>query len=181
MHDLPAADSSRLVGVLGRPKTGKSTLLRAIVRQHVELGDHRFVIWDQLSEWTAFHKNVLVIPSWRASLEEAAERALRWAPCTLVVDEAERELPNRGGVSDLPGVFVPTVVYRGRHFRVALLWATQRPGRAHQSLVALATTLFAFQLTHSRDLARIADEVSPEAAVAVGGLQPRQYLRFDLG
>lgn len=172
--------------VFGRPGSGKSALLRALVRRNARRQDayYKFVVFDTTNEWShvdgTLDGQVTILKSSHYTVEDAAKLCMQKAPCTLVVDEIDQFAPNRGGISEIPGFYLPHIVYRGRHYKVALICATQRPGKVHQSIFGHAGVIFAYGLTLAADIARVKREFGAEVADELAELGEHQYIRYDL-
>lgn len=69
---------------------------------------------------------------------------------------------------------------RGRHYRLSIAAATQRPHECARVISSQSDTIVSFRMHEPRDLAWIARAISPAAADAVPGLGTYEYVHADL-
>jgi len=141
--------SSGIVLIIGKRGTGKSRLARLIARQALRSG-RVVLVHDPMADWQRWGQ-VEPMPGivyTHLDAEIAAQEAIAQAPCTLIYDEIRVPLPGLGTVSDT----ALDIVTYGRHYPVGLVGCTQRPALVSNSLRALISQAYVFQLTNHADL-----------------------------
>lgn len=164
-----------LIYVEGGKGEGKSTLLRAIVREHAAEG-FPFVVLDSTREWVPI-RNVTVLPATIYSLEDAAHLAIE-QQATLVVDEIDRWFSKTSNVR----VLYPetsSIIHYGRHLNTALIAAARRPASVHNDLLELADTIFLFHHAGVASCSWVRELLGSPVAEQVQRLQPGQFVRVD--
>lgn len=182
-----AHEGTNLIVILGRKKSGKSTLARVLVSRALRSGHHRFIVWDPTYEWLS-RKNVEVFQPHNSTAFDAAWRALEVGDVTLVVDEMDFVTPVTGqgfeppnAKTGDPGSPFHRIVNCGRHDRVALIALARRTARLNHDIPGLADVVFLFRHTEPGDVDYISRACGGSGvASAVTRLQPREWLRVNL-
>lgn len=188
---------NRIVGIIGRKGTGKSTLLADRLQ-----GADRVFVWDPMAEHGEWLPNEL-------DSADAAEKFLRWAqkkklwaasyvPGSDLEDEFEgicdlyytsapagarifavEEVPLICSPSYLPEKF-GKLVRTGRHRLIDLYWTAQRAGEVSRTLTSLTDEFVLFSQTEPRDLDAIASRCGPDVADRVAHLGRHDYIVWDV-
>lgn len=174
----PTANFTNLVYIAGRKGCGKTTLLHSLVEFNRPKAGSLFIVYDSTREWTKAQGKI-VLPANRWTPQEAAQFALKNAPCVLVMDEVDRACPNSpAGLP--PGSPLHSVIQYGRHEDVALWCAARRSVRVHTDVRALADVIYLFKHTEPRDLQWIGEVCGAEVAAQVPRLERRKFIRCVL-
>ncbi len=149
--------------VFGKTGMGKTTWLkrhlrgirRTLVMDPVNEYDQvqKFDALDELIEHVQRYKVFRVRTEWEMDFPFLCAAAKALGGCTLVIDEAQRVIPPRG---ELPAVF-EDLIYRGRHRRVSLAIAAQRPSTVNLVARSQWTRLITFRQTEPNDVRWIED------------------------
>lgn len=178
------------LGILGGSGTGKTTLLKQLLRERA-----RVLIWDWRGEYdgeqltdlnelpaaTYYRKRFAVRyrPSSLNLVEEFTrlaqflcrpdDRIGRCRDFTFVIDEAAFVTRNRqdGGLGLLLRVARPQNIH--------LLWATQRPSGLPGSFLSETRELIAFRLQNPFDVRLLAGRFHPDQLAAIPRLRDRHY------
>lgn len=94
---------------------------------------------------------------------------LRW--CTMIVDESDFLCNSAAWKCDEGR----DIALRGRHRKINLILATQRPRNMHGDAKALADKAFVFALRHPLDLRAVGDWLGPEYYETVRRLPPHHF------
>lgn len=151
--------------VLGRKGSGKSTLVREVIREF-----DRVVILDYIGEYGA-EVNARVIEGFEACVHELVENAkrprFRLSLRVVDTDEALRvlsvayELPRTLLVVEEASVYctpqsLPVEVARfvrfGRHREISQVYVAQRPSMLHRDITSQADVIVSFRQHEQRDV-----------------------------
>jgi hypothetical protein len=94
--------------------------------------------------------------------------------CTLVIDEAQRTLPQ--GSRKLPPQF-EDIIYRGRHKVVSLVLISQRPSTVHIAARSQFTRMICFRQTEKNDVAWIQNTAGED--LPLQKLRMNEYYEID--
>lgn len=185
---------NRIVGIVGRKGSGKSSRLRELLRY-----TPRFAIFDVMSEHApADAKNRFETPA-------ELTRFLKWSreqqtfACTYVpqsepeeeIEEVSRLVYARGGLCFVceevplytqPGYMPPLLgklVRTGRHKQIDICWTAQRAAEVSKTLTALTDVWILFSQVEPRDLDALAERCGPEVAERVAKLGLHDYFVWD--
>ena len=184
---------NRIVGVVGRRGSGKSTMARRLLERSA-----RVFVFDAMGEhrW---------IPNRFGSLDEV-EEFIYWSEAQKAFagafvpergleqefEELAQMIYERGnlvfGVEEIPMLCTPShlspeldrLVRLGRHRRVSLVWTAQRMTEVARRLTAATDWFILFRHTEPRDLDSIAERCGAEVAEAVATLPIHGYLVWDV-
>ena len=184
---------NRIVGVVGRKGSGKSTRVRDLL-----WFCPRFVAFDVMGEHGGENRN---------RLESAARLAefLKWSreqqtfAATYVpqgdldeeIEEVSRLIYARGELcfvcEEIPlyaqaGYMPPLfgkLVRTGRHQQIDIVWTAQRAAEVPRTVTSLTDLWLLFSQTEPRDLSALADRCGQEVADRVGGLGLHDYFLWD--
>lgn len=172
------------VFVAGPRGSGKSTLVRHMVRGHQGLG----VVYDAMDEYAEATPSGwrCYVPRWRDYPRSAQEldavlghlvvprarKRIRYS--LLVVEEASRVAPSRRPMPEV----LAQVNDLGRHWGLSAVYVARRPVQVHTDLVELADYLVLFRLGGLNDL-RYLEDLHRGLGRAVAQLQPYHYLLYN--
>lgn len=172
-----------LVLVLGGRGSGKTLMLQALVERGRREGAP-FVVFDRLGHWLP--KRGLTIVR-QGSPEQAAELAIKRAPCTLVIDEIDLAVPSRRLPAE--GSALHEILHIGRQASaqgrwarrgpVALLGAARRPFNVHPDLRGLLDRLYLGRMFEPRDLAWVEQVAGAAVAARLPELATGEFLAID--
>jgi hypothetical protein len=185
---------NRIVGIVGRKGTGKSSRLRELLRYCP-----RFAVFDPMDEYgSAVAKNRFEKPA-------QLERFLEWSrgqntfACAYVpggepeeeIEEVSRLVYGRGHLcfacEEVPlytqaGYMPPLfgkLIRTGRHQQIDIAWTAQRAAEVPKTLTALTDVWVLFSQTEPRDLSALADRCGREVADRVAKLGLHDYFLWD--
>ena len=103
-----------------------------------------------------------------------------WHPCLLLLDEAHRFCPERGGGSSSATDAVISLLSQGRKRGLGTVLATQRLSKLHKDAAAEATNVLVGRTTLDVDVARARDllGLTKQDAQGLRRLQPGQWHSF---
>lgn len=103
-----------------------------------------------------------------------------WHPCLVILDEAHRFCPERGGGTSSATDAVITLLSQGRKRGLGTVLATQRLSKLHKDAAAEATNVVVGRTTLDVDVARARDllGLSKQDAQGLRRLQPGQWHSF---
>jgi hypothetical protein len=184
---------NRIVGVVGRKGTGKSSRVREMLRYCP-----RFAVFDVMAEHAANNGN---------RLESTAElvRFLKWSrqqptfagfyvasgDLAEEIEEVARLVYARGHLcfvcEEVPlytqaGYMPPLfgkLIRTGRHQSIDVCWTAQRAAEVPKTLTALTDVWILFSQTEPRDLTALADRCGRDVADRVAGLGLHDYFIWD--
>jgi hypothetical protein len=188
---------NRIVAVIGRKGSGKSTMLG----ERLQSGD-RLVVWDPMGEHSGKKGWV---PNQITSIQELqnffrwARKKNQFAAGYLPGDELEEEVEavaglvyQRGnltfGVEEVPLICSPSylppvlgkLIRTGRHRQVDLYWTAQRASEVSRTLTSLTDEFILFSQTEPRDLDAIAARCGNEVARKVAALGRHDFIVWDV-
>jgi hypothetical protein len=184
---------NRIVGVVGRKGSGKSTRVHDLLRYCP-----RFVVFDVMGEHAAQDGNQL------ESLASLA-RFLKWSreeqmfAATYVpsgeldeeIEEVSRLVYARGHLcfvcEEIPlyaqaGYMPPLLgklVRTGRHQQIDIVWTAQRAAEVPRTVTSLTDLWVLFSQTEPRDLSALADRCGRDVADRITGLGLHDYFLWD--
>lgn len=185
---------NRIVGIIGRKGTGKSTYLEDLLQ-----GEDRVVVFDAMAEHGDWSPNEL------ASSEELKEFELwakkrRFAAANYVPgEEIEAEIEAVSqlvyefgrisfAVEEVPLICSPSylpkkfgkLIRTGRHRLIDIYWTAQRAGEVSRTLTSLTDEFVLFSQTEPRDLDAIASRCGADVADCVAHLGKHDYIKWDV-
>lgn len=165
-----------LVVVAGVRGSGKSWFLRRLA--HETEPDQLVYVHDAIGDWRAWSQIEPLPPNvilrGLEEPDELAEQALNHAPCTIIYDELALALPSKGSPSE--SFYAREIVFRGRHYGVTLIGATQRPKLVSADLRALVSTTVLFRIKSDLDLKWLAEFVDPEYIERLPTLPDKHFI-----
>jgi hypothetical protein len=185
---------NRIVGIVGRKGTGKSSHLSGLLRYCP-----RFVVFDVMGEHAP--------PDGKNRLEKSAElaRFLKWShqqpafagvyvPAGDLEEEIEEvsrltyarghlcfaceEVPLYSQAGYMPPLF-GKLIRTGRHQEIDICWTAQRAAEVPKTLTALTDVWVLFSQTEPRDLSALAERCGRDVADRVGGLGLHDHFVWD--
>ena len=188
---------NRIVGIIGRKGTGKSTTLAERLQ-----GEDRVFVWDPMAEHGDWLPNELgSIEETRKFLRWSQKRKL-WAASYVPGSELEHELeeisdlyysvappgPRTFAVEEVPLICSPNylpekfgkLLRTGRHRQIDLYWTAQRAGEVSRTLTSLTDEFVLFSQTEPRDLDAIAARCGSPVADRVAHLGRHDYIVWDV-
>ena len=191
--DHPAELQNRIVAIIGRKGTGKSTKLAEILAQQ-----DRVLVFDPMGEHD-------FIPNETDSLDQLREffqwnrKKAQWAATFVPGEEIEEDVEavskiayDRGGlafaIEEVPLICSPghlppalgKLVRTGRHKSVDIYWTAQRAGECSRTLTSLTDEFILFSQTEPRDLDAIAARCGAEVADRVAHLDGHEFITWDV-
>jgi len=185
---------NRIVGVIGRKGSGKSTYVRELLRYCP-----RFVVFDPMGEHAlSDHQNRFEKPpelarflKWShqqptfagvyvptGDLEEEIEEVARLIYARGQLCFACEEVPLYTQAGYMPPLF-GKLTRTGRHQEIDICWTAQRAAEVSKTLTALTDIWVLFSQTEPRDLSALADRCGHEVADRVAGLGLHDYFVWD--
>jgi hypothetical protein len=184
---------NRIVGVVGRKGSGKSTSVRGMLR-HCP----RFLVFDVMGEHVD-ENNRLESPGQLASFLKWSREQPTFAGVYVPggdlaeeIEEVSRLVYARGDLcfvcEEVPlytqaGYMPPLLgklIRTGRHKRIDIAWTAQRAAEVPKTLTALTDVWVLFSQTEPRDLSALADRCGREVAERVAGLGLHDFFVFDV-
>jgi len=185
---------NRIVGVIGRKGSGKSTYVRGLVRYCP-----RFAVFDVMGEHAS--------PDAKNRFEKPAqlEQFLKWSrqqatfacaymPTGDLEEEIEEvsllvyargnlcfvceEVPLYTQAGYMPPLF-GKLIRTGRHREIDICWTAQRAAEVPKTLTALTDVWVLFSQTEPRDLSALADRCGRDVADRVAGLGLHDHFIWD--
>lgn len=178
-----------LWAVFGRRKSGKTELTKQATFR-LATSNGLVLVFDLMRQWPAEYHQPLRSLYERERLdsrlycvhdcepEDAARLALKWSPCTFVVDEVDLIC---GTPTTWKSDAARNIVRRGRHYRgggVSMIVNGQRFVNAHTDILSLADRISVFYMNHVRDLQVIRDWMGPEYAREVQRLGRFEFVTY---
>ncbi len=184
---------NRIVGVVGRKGSGKSTRVRELLRYCP-----RFVVFDPMGEHAQGNRNRFESPAklgqflnWARDQQTFAGVYVPAGELDEEIEEVSRLVYKRGSLCFVceevplysqPG-YMPTIfgklIRTGRHRRIDICWSAQRAAEAPKTLTSLTDLWVLFSQTEPRDLDALADRCGREMAERVAGLGLHDYFLWD--
>ncbi|MGH9772883.1 MAG: hypothetical protein ACRD4Q_14500 [Candidatus Acidiferrales bacterium] len=183
---------NKIVGIIGRKGTGKSSALREIL-QHTP----RFVLWDAMAEhaWCTRIPSIDALYGFLTLACDSGTAMARYVPqddleddfgevCEAVYETgrialAVEEVPFLVSPSTVPGAF-DRIIRTGRHKGIDVFWTAQRAAEVARRLTAATDLFFLFSQTEPRDLDALAERIGSESAREVAGLPRHGFLIWDV-
>lgn len=188
---------NRIVGIIGRKGTGKSTLL--VDRLQAE---ERVFVWDPMAEHGDWLPNELESMAAVQDFFRWARNRKFWAASYVPGAELESEFEEVSdlyyssapagrrifAVEEVPLVCSPSylpekfgkLVRTGRHRQIDLYWTAQRAGEVSRTLTSLTDEFVLFSQTEPRDLDAIAARCGAGIADRVANLGRHDHIRWDV-
>ena len=184
---------NRIVGVVGRKGAGKSFWLAEHLRYCP-----RLVVFDVLGEYNSIPNRIESLKRFERFLKESRDKET--FACSYVpggepeqeIEDVSRLVYERGNLCLVceeialytqPGSAPPLfgkLVRTGRHKRIDVCWATQRPAECAKSITALTDLWVLFSLTEPRDLDAIGTRCGFEIARKVEELRDHEHILWDV-
>ncbi len=184
---------NRIVGIIGRKGTGKST---ALVERLQSEG--RVFVWDPMAEhdWSPNElSSIADVESFFRWNRKSKYWAANYVPGEKPEDELEQvcdALYQRGGlafaVEEVPLICSPSylpakfgkLIRTGRHRHIDVFWTAQRAGEVSRTLTSLTDEFMLFSQTEPRDLDAIASRCGSDVADNVAHLDRHDYIVWDV-
>lgn len=185
---------NRIIGIIGRKGSGKSTKLRELLRycprwvafdpmrDHGELAAGnvfesigslaRFLSWSRGQQ--AFAGVYVPKDDPAEAIEEAAPLVYARGDLCFVCEEVPL-YTQAGYVSPLFGRLIRT----GRHRRLDIAWTAQRAAEVPKTLTSLTDVWVLFSQTEPKDLAALAERCGRDVADRVAALRPHESVIWD--
>lgn len=184
---------NKVIGILGRKGSGKSTILQRYLRRCPRfllfdvMGEHRWVpnTLEDLDEVDRFL-------AWAETKRYAAARFIPNEPiagdfaevCEMVYETgsltfAVEEVPLVARAGYLPDEFA-RVVRLGRHRHINLGWTAQRAAETPRTLTAMTDLFVVLSTAEPRDLDAIADRCGADVAAKVSRLPLHGFVVWDV-
>jgi len=185
---------NRIVGVVGRKGTGKSSRLRKMLQYCP-----RFVVFDVMSEYSdQDDKNRFESPERLSQFLKWSQQQSTFAGIYVPsgdleeeIEEASRLVYARGNLCfaceeiplyTYPGYMPPLfgkLIRTGRHQQIDVVWTAQRAAEVPKTVTALTDVWILFSQVEPRDLSALADRGGREVAERVAGLGLHDYFIWD--
>ena len=185
---------NRIVGIIGRKGSGKSTKLRELLRHCARwvsfdpMSDHaalaggnvfetipalaRFLRWSR--EQSAFAGVYVPQGDPAEEIEEAASLVYARGNLCFVCEE----VPLYTQACYIPPLFC-RLIRTGRHRHVDVGWTAQRAAEVPKTLTSLTDVWVLFSQTEPKDLAALAERCGRDVADRVAALGPHDFLLWD--
>jgi hypothetical protein len=184
---------NRIVGLVGRKGSGKSTRLRDLLRycprflvfdvmgEHTEPKDNRFespATLTQFLKWSHEQQNFAgtYVPS--GQLDEEIEEVARLVYARGDLCFVCEEVPLYTQAGYMPPSF-GKLIRTGRHQQIDIVWTAQRAAEVPRTLTSLTDLWVLFSQTEPRDLSALADRCGRDVADRVAGLGLHDYFLWD--
>lgn len=184
---------NRILAVIGRKGTGKSTELERLLESQ-----DRILVFDSMAEHDWAPNEIDSIDGLEGFFRWNAKRA-QWAANYVPGEDIEGDLErvsdlvfNRGNlvfaVEEVPLMCSPgylpakfgKLVRTGRHKQVDIFWTAQRAGEVSRTLTSLTDEFIFFSQTEPRDLDAIAARCGAEVAEKVSRLDDHDHIHWDV-
>jgi hypothetical protein len=185
---------NRIIGIVGRKGTGKSTRVHELLRycprfivfdvmgEHAnEEGENRFESLDQLVrflKWSRRQQTFAAVYMPSGDLEEEIEEVSRLVYARGHLCFACEEVPLYTQAGYMPPLF-GKLIRTGRHQQIDIAWTAQRAAEVPKTLTALTDVWVLFSQTEPRDLSALADRCGREVADRVAKLGLHDYFLWD--
>lgn len=188
---------NRIVGIIGRKGTGKSTLLVDLLQR-----EPRVLVWDPMAEHGEWLPNEVESAIGVRDFFHWARKRKFWAAGYVPGAELEPEFEELSdlyysaapagsrvfAVEEVPLVCSPSylpkkfgkLVRTGRHRQIDLYWTAQRAGEVSRTLTSLTDEFVLFSQTEPRDLDAIAARCGAETANRVAQLGRHDHITWDV-
>lgn len=187
---------NRIVGIIGRKGTGKSTLLSERLQ-----GEECILSWDPMADHSEWMPNELQSRDEVQKFLAWAQKRKFFAASYVAGSELEDEFeeicdlyytaalgPRVFAVEEVPLICSPSylpkkfgkLVRTGRHKQIDLYWTAQRAGEVSRTLTSLTDEFVLFSQTEPRDLDAIASRCGPDVADRVASLGRHDYIVWDV-
>ena len=184
---------NRIVGIVGRKGSGKSTRLRQMLRYCP-----RFLVFDVMGEHAGRHNNRFESPAQLAHFlkwsREQPSFAAAYVPSGDLQEEIEEvsrlvygrghlcfvceEVPLYTQAGYMPPMF-GKLIRTGRHRHIDIAWTAQRAAEVPRTVTSLTDVWVLFSQTEPRDLSALADRCGRVVADRVAGLGLHDYFLWD--
>ena len=184
---------NRIVGVIGRKGSGKSTYVHKLLRycprlvvfdvmgEHAPSGENCFQKLAELARFLKWSREQSTFAGFYVpadNLEEEIEEVSRLVYARGHLCFACEEVPlytQAGYMAPLFGKLVRT----GRHQKIDICWTAQRAAEVPKTLTALTDVWILFSQTEPRDLTALADRCGRAVADRVAGLGLHDHFLWD--
>lgn len=192
-HDLKPELQNRIVAIIGRKGTGKSTRLTEILA-----AQDRVLVFDPMAEHDWSPNEIDSLDSLREFFKWN-HRKKQWAgnyvPGEKIEDEVEavsRIVYQNGNCAfglDEVGLFcspghlpeaLGKLIRTGRHKKIDIYWTGLRAGEISRTLTSLTDEFIIFSQTEPRDLDAIATRCGVEIADMVRRLEIHDFIQWDV-
>jgi len=183
---------AQVITIYGRRGTGKTTRIRELIekRNRVLVLSTRAefpnqVAWPDLGATISAKQFQAAYTPKKGAVLEAGHRiglALlenKGPLLTLVIDEAQNFMPQKGYPADLQGLV--SLVQEGRHANVEIIAATQRPATVSTDLRGNAEIVYCFGLSWANDIELMASMFGREYKARIQSLEDHEFLRHERG
>lgn len=193
MPDKQPELQNRIVAIIGRKGTGKSTKLAEILA-----AEDRVLIFDPMAEHD-FIPNEADSPAELQDFFKWNRKKAEWA-ATFVpgeeidedVEEVSKIVYGRGdltfAIEEVPLICSPghlppalgKLIRTGRHKKIDIYWTAQRAGECSRTLTSLTDEFILFSQTEPRDLDAIAARCGTPVADRVAALNGHDHIVWDV-
>ena len=184
---------NRIVGVVGRKGSGKSTRVQVLLRycprfvvfdvmgEHAKENGNRLETTRQLSEFLRWSRQqpafaATFVPS--GELDEEIEEVARLIYARGELCFVCEEVPLYTQAGYMPPLF-GKLIRTGRHQQIDIVWTAQRAAEVSRTVTSLTDQWVLFSQTEPRDLSALADRCGREVADRVVGLGLHDYFLWD--
>lgn len=185
---------NRIVGIIGRKGTGKSTRLADELKS-----EPRLFVWDPMDEYSWVPNSLSTADAVRDFFRWSRNHsnwAARFVPGGDLEEELEQIVPilyGRGNfaltVEEVPLICTAShlppnfgkLIRTGRHRAIDVNWTAQRASEASRTLTSLTDEFVLFSQTEPRDLDAIAARCGPQIADEVAHLDRHDFIVWDVG
>jgi hypothetical protein len=184
---------NRIVGVVGRKGSGKSTRVQVLLRycprfvvfdvmgEHAKENGNRLETTRQLSEFLRWSRQqpafaATFVPS--GELDEEIEEVARLIYARGELCFVCEEVPLYTQAGYMPPLF-GKLIRTGRHQQIDIVWTAQRAAEVPRTVTSLTDQWVLFSQTEPRDLSALADRCGREVADRVVGLGLHDYFLWD--
>ena len=184
---------NRIVGIVGRKGSGKSTRLCQMLRYCP-----RFLVFDVMGEHAGRQNNRFESPAQLARFlhwsREQPSFAAAYVPTGDLQQEIEdvsrlvyarghlcfvcEEVPLYTQAGHMPPVY-GKLIRTGRHRHIDIAWTAQRAAEVPRTVTSLTDVWVLFSQTEPRDLSALADRCGRVVADRVAGLGLHDYFLWD--
>jgi len=184
---------NRIVGIVGRKGSGKSTRLHQMLRYCP-----RFLVFDVMGEHAGKHKNRFESPAqlahflkWSREQQNFAAAYVPSGELQEEIEEVSRLVYGRGHLcfvcEEVPlytqaGYMPPSfgkLIRTGRHRHIDIAWTAQRAAEVPRTVTSLTDVWVLFSQTEPRDLSALADRCGRVVADRMAGLGLHDYFLWD--
>jgi hypothetical protein len=184
---------NRIVGIVGRKGTGKSTELAEIL-SYVD----RVLIFDAMGEHSFIPNKLFSVDELREFLKWTKNKK-QWAATFIPGEEIEEDIEgvskivfDRGdltfAIEEVPLICSPghlpkklgKLIRTGRHRKIDIYWTAQRAGEVSRTMTSLTDEFILFSQTEPRDLDAISSRCGADVADLVSRLNGHDHVVWDV-